>query len=433
MENIYEILKNKKGKIAVIGLGYVGLPLAVEFAKYYNVIGFDLNKSKIESYKNGFDVTCEVGNENLKKSNVVFTSNENDLDNVIFYIVAVPTPINFDKTPDLFPVESASEVVSRHISKNAICVFESTVYPGVTEDVCGPIIEKGSGLIHNIDFYLGYSPERINPSDKVHRVWNIKKIVSGSNEYICDQIALVYGEAIKAGVFKTSNIKTAEAIKVVENSQRDVNIAFMNEIAMVFEKMGIDTSEVIDGMNTKWNALGFRPGLVGGHCIGVDPYYFIYQAENLGYHSQIIQSGRKINDGMAEFIVNVVLRKLVINNYNPCSSKILILGASFKENCNDIRNSKVFDIYNGLISLGVNVKMFDDNVSVEEVKKNYNVDLLSRDELVGFDAIILAVAHDSFKSLDLNRICNNTKNPILFDLKNFSSNFDIKEFKIWKL
>ena len=347
--NNYEQLINKESKLAVIGLGYVGMPIAVQFAKKINVVGFDLNSRKIAEYKKGHDVTGEAGDEELKKTTMCFTDKETDLKGSNFYIVAVPTPVNLDKTPDLAPVIGASEVVGRNIEKGSIVVFESTVYPGVTEDVCVPIIEKISGLKAGKDWWIGYSPERINPADKVHRLWNIKKIVSGMDKESCDEIAKVYELVVEVGVHKVSTIKTAEAIKVVENSQRDINIAFMNELAMVFDRMGIDTMEVVEGMNTKWNALGFKPGLVGGHCIGVDPYYFTYEAEKLGYHSQIILAGRKVNDDMGNFIATSTVKQLMKAGIDTSKARVLILGATFKENCPDIRNSKVFDIYNGLI------------------------------------------------------------------------------------
>lgn len=308
---LYEKIVNKEEKISVIGLGYVGMPLAIAFAKYAQVIGFDVDKKKIEIYKSGIDPTKEIGNEAIKNTTVEFTSDETKLKEAKFHIVAVPTPINIDKTPDLTPVESASVIVGRNMARGSYVVYESTVYPGVTEDICIPILERESGLKCGVDFKVGYSPERINPGDKKHTLETIKKIVSAIDDESLDEIAKIYSLVIKAGVHKTSSIKVAEAAKVVENSQRDINIAFMNELAMVFDRMGIDTKEVIDAMNTKWNALGFYPGLVGGHCIGVDPYYFIYQAEKLGYHSQIILSGRKINDGMGEFIANTIIKKLI--------------------------------------------------------------------------------------------------------------------------
>lgn len=417
--NIYEDLIKRTKKLAVVGLGYVGMPIAVQFAKKIDVIGFDINKNKIERYKQGFDVTGEVGDEEIRKTNLFFTSSENDLDNVRFFIVAVPTPVNLDKTPDLTPVVKASEVVGRNIKKNSIVVFESTVYPGVTENVCVPIIEKISGMKAGKDWWIGYSPERINPADKIHRLWNIKKIVSGMDEDTCNEIAKVYQMVVEAGVHKVSSIKTAEAIKVVENSQRDINIAFMNELAMVFDRMGIDTKEVVDGMNTKWNALGFMPGLVGGHCIGVDPYYFTYEAEKLGYHSQIVLAGRKVNDGMGEFIAISTIKRMIRAGIDTSSAKVLILGATFKENCPDTRNSKVFDIYHSLKDFGIEASVFDDNADPEEVKHEYGVELLDKEGLRDFDCVIVAVGHDSFKKLDIPSLFKDEENSkkVLVDVK----------------
>ena len=339
---LFEKLKRGQEKLALVGLGYVGMPIAVAFAKKgLKVIGFDNNQAKIEQYRSGKDPTKEIGDEDIQKSMVYFTSNENELKKARFIIVAVPTPVNIDHTPDLSPVEKASAIIGRNLVKGSIVVYESTVYPGVTEDVCIPILEHESGLKCGVDFKVGYSPERINPGDKVHALKNIRKIVSGMDEESLKVIRGVYNLVIEAGTFPVSSIKTAEAIKVVENSQRDINIAFMNELAMVFDRMGIDTNEVVDGMNTKWNALGFRPGLVGGHCIGVDPYYFTYEAEKLGYHSQIILNGRIVNDSMGAFIADAAIRKMIEAGQAPQKSRVVILGLTFKENCPDIRNSKV--------------------------------------------------------------------------------------------
>lgn len=433
----YELLINKEAKMAVIGLGYVGMPIAVQFAKKIDVIGFDINSSKIEEYKRGHDVTREVGDDELRKTKLIFTDSENDLNNVNFFIVAVPTPVNLDKTPDLSPVIGASEVVGRNIKKGAIVVFESTVYPGVTEDVCLPIIEKISGLKAGIDWWIGYSPERINPADKVHRLWNIKKIVSGMDKKSCDEIAKVYELVVEVGVHKVSSLKTAEAIKVVENSQRDINIAFMNELAMVFDKMGIDTMEVVQGMNTKWNALGFTPGLVGGHCIGVDPYYFTYQAEKLGYHSQIILSGRKINDGMGEFLATTIVKQMMRAGINTSNAKVLILGATFKENCPDIRNSKVFDIVNSLKDFAIFPSVFDDNASNEEIMEEYKIAPIDRCDLHDFDCVVIAVSHTSFKNIDLKSLFRKgTHNKkVIIDVKSMvdQSLFDSNEYIIWRL
>jgi UDP-N-acetyl-D-galactosamine dehydrogenase len=342
----------------------------VAFAKKVNVIGFDLNEKKIELYKSGIDPTNEVGNEAIKNTTVEFTADETRLKEAKFHIVAVPTPINSDKTPNLAPVEGASTIVGRNLTKGSIVVYESTVYPGVTEDICIPILEKESGLKCGVDFKIGYSPERINPGDKVHTLERITKIVSGMDDESLEEIAKVYELVIEAGVHRASSIKVAEAAKVVENSQRDINIAFMNELAMVFDRMEIDTNDVIEAMNTKWNALKFYPGLVGGHCIGVDPYYFIYEAEKLGYHSQIILSGRKINDGMGEFVADAIIKKLVLANKVVKQAKVVILGITFKENCPDTRNSKVADIIKTLNEYGIEPIVVDPQADKEDASKN---------------------------------------------------------------
>lgn len=433
----FEDLISKQKKLAVIGLGYVGMPIAVQFAKKIDVVGFDINQSKIQEYRKGHDVTGEVGDEELKKTSLFFTSSEKDLSDINFFIVAVPTPVNLDKTPDLSPVIGASEVVGRNIRKGSIVVFESTVYPGVTEEVCVPIIEKLSGLKAGQDWWIGYSPERINPADKIHRLWNIKKIVSGMNRESCDEIARVYELVIEVGVHKVSTIKTAEAIKVVENSQRDINIAFMNELAMVFDRMGIDTQEVVEGMNTKWNALGFMPGLVGGHCIGVDPYYFTYEAEKLGYHSQIILAGRKVNDDMGAFIATASVKQMIKAGINTSNAKVLILGATFKENCPDIRNSKVFDIYNGLREFGITPAVYDDNASAKDIEKEYGVKPITKDELSGFDCVIIAVGHESFRKLFIGGLFKDGENKkkVIIDVKSFLNKNEYLEqgYRLWRL
>ena len=372
----------------------------------------------------------------LEKHNYYFHQTKK-LNNIGFYIVAVPTPVNTDKTPNLAPVIGASEVVGRTIQPGAIVVFESTVYPGVTEDVCIPIIEKASGLKAGKDWWIGYSPERINPADKVHRLWNIKKIVSGMDEYSCDEIAKVYELVIEVGVHKVSTIKTAEAIKVVENSQRDINIAFMNELAMVFDRMGIDTKEVVDGMNTKWNALGFMPGLVGGHCIGVDPYYFTYEAEKLGYHSQIILAGRKVNDDMGQFVATIAVKQIIKAGLDASKAKVLILGATFKENCSDIRNSKVFDIYYSLLEFGIKASIYDDNAISEEITLEYGVKPINKEDLFDFDCVIVAVGHSSFKQIDIQSLfknCNNNK-KVIIDVKSVLDKEYFKEagYSFWRL
>ena len=402
--SLYEEIKNKNEKLAVVGLGYVGMPIAVEFAKKVDVIGFDTNSAKIELYDSGIDPTNEVGNDAIKNTTVFFTSDENKLKEAKFFIVAVPTPVNTDHTPDLSPVEGASEVVGRNLQKGSIVVFESTVYPGVTEDVCIPILEKCSGLKCGADFKVGYSPERINPGDRVHTLTNIRKIVSGIDKQALEEIKDIYDMVIEAGTYPVSSIKTAEAIKVVENSQRDINIAFMNELAMVFDRMGIDTGEVIDGMNTKWNALGFRPGLVGGHCIGVDPYYFTYEAEKLGYHSQIILNGRIVNDSMGAYIADATVKKMIEAGQAPKSSKVVILGLTFKENCPDTRNSKVNDIIKRLNEYGIKPEIVDPWADEKDAMREYGVELKTMGDIKDADCVIAAVAHDDFKKLGLDGV-----------------------------
>ncbi len=401
--DLYKKLISKEASLSVVGLGYVGMPLAHAFArKGLNVIGFDLNEEKIALYKSGIDPTKEVGDNEIKKTRIIFTSDESDLKKATFHIVAVPTPVNTDHTPDLTPVIGASEIVGRNLVKGSIVVYESTVYPGCTEDVCIPILEKQSGLKCGVDFKIGYSPERINPGDKVHKLENIHKIVSGIDKEALVIIGKVYDLVIEVGTHPVSNIRTAEAVKVVENSQRDINIAFMNELAMVFDRMQIDTNEVVDGMNTKWNALGFRPGLVGGHCIGVDPYYFTYEAEKLGYHSQIILNGRIVNDHMGEYIANVALRKMIKAGQAPKKSKVVILGLTFKENCPDTRNSKVDDIIKQLNRFGIEPIVVDSWASERDAMQEYGVKLTKLEDVKNADCVIVAVAHDEFKSMTID-------------------------------
>ena len=403
--SLYEKLVSKEEKLSLVGLGYVGMPIAVAFAgKGIGVIGFDLNKAKIELYKSGIDPTNEVGNEAIKATTVEFTADEARLREAKFHIVAVPTPVNTDHTPDLTPVIGASEILGRNLTKGSIVVYESTVYPGVTEDVCVPILERESGLKCGVDFKIGYSPERINPGDKVHRLENIHKIVSGMDEESLEVIKAVYDLVIEVGTYPVSTIKTAEAVKVVENSQRDINIAFMNELAMVFDRMGIDTNEVVDGMNTKWNALGFRPGLVGGHCIGVDPYYFTYEAEKLGYHSQIILNGRIVNDGMGKYVAESAIKKMIQAGQAPKNSKVVILGLTFKENCPDTRNSKVDDIIKCLNGYGIEPIVVDPWASERDAMNEYGVTLTKLEDIANADCIIVAVAHNEFKALKLDEI-----------------------------
>lgn len=441
MKNLFERIKSGEESLSLIGLGYVGMPIAVAFAnKGVKVIGFDLNKAKIELYKNGKDPTNEVGDEAIKQTSVMFTSDEADLKKAKFHIVAVPTPVNQDHTPDLIPVIGASEIVGRNLTKGSVVVFESTVYPGVTEDVCLPIIERESGLKCGVDFKIGYSPERINPGDKVHRLENIKKIVSGCDEEALATIKAVYDLVIKVGTYPVSNIKTAEAVKVVENSQRDINIAFMNELAMVFDRMGIDTNEVVEGMNTKWNALGFRPGLVGGHCIGVDPYYFTYEAEKLGYHSQIILNGRIVNDNMGKFVADAAIKQMIKAGKAPAKSKVIILGLTFKENCPDTRNSKVADVYNSLMEYGVQPIIIDPWASERDAKHEYNIELKPMEEAKDADCVILAVAHNEFKQLGLDKLSRMFKDipqkeKVLIDVKGLYSVNELNEsgLSYWRL
>lgn len=437
---LYNRLVEGKEKLALVGLGYVGMPIAVSFAKKIDVIGFDLNKEKIELYKKGIDPTNEVGNEIIKNTTVEFTTDETKLKEAKFIIVAVPTPVNMDHTPDLTPVIGASKIVGRNLTKDTIVVYESTVYPGCTEDVCIPILEQESGMKCGRDFKIGYSPERINPGDKIHRLENIHKIVSGIDEESLTEIKNVYDLVIEVGTYPVSNIKTAEAVKVVENSQRDINIAFMNELAMVFDRMGIDTNEVVDGMNTKWNALGFRPGLVGGHCIGVDPYYFTYQAEKLGYHSQIILNGRIVNDNMGAYVADAAIKKMIEAGQAPKNSKVVILGLTFKENCPDIRNSKVEDVIKQLKTYGIVPKVVDPWADEKEAQREYDVELSKLEEIKDADCIIIAVSHNEFKELSLDKIKTLFKEgpddqKVLLDVKGL---YDIKELeksnmKYWRL
>lgn len=438
---LYKGLINKKEVLALVGLGYVGMPIAHAFAeKELNVIGFDLNEEKIELYKSGIDPTKEVGDEAIRKTKIQFTADEKELQKAKFIIVAVPTPVNTDHTPDLTPVVEASEIVGRNLVSGSIVVYESTVYPGCTEDVCIPILEKQSGLKCGIDFKVGYSPERISPGDKVYRLENIHKIVSGIDEDSLQEIKAVYDLVIKVGTHPVSNLRTAEAVKVVENSQRDINIAFMNELAMVFDRMDIDTNEVVDGMNTKWNALGFRPGLVGGHCIGVDPYYFTYEAEKLGYHSQIILNGRIVNDSMGVYVADVAVRKMIEAGQAPKKSRVLILGLTFKENCPDIRNSKVNDIIKQLEKYGIEPTIVDPWASERDAMHEYGVKLTKIEDVRSVDCVIVAVAHNEFKALSLNDIKRLFKlvpdeEKVIIDVKGIYSIEDLKASGIqwWRL
>lgn len=415
--DLYEKIVSRQEKISLVGLGYVGMPIAVSFSRKAYVIGFDVNKAKIELYKSGIDPTKEVGNEAITNCTVDFTSDETKLREAKFHIVAVPTPINADHTPDLTPVESASRTLGGNLTKGSIVVYESTVYPGVTEDICVPILEKESGLKCGVDFKIGYSPERINPGDKAHRLETIIKIVSGMDEETLDTIAKVYELVVEAGVYRAESIKVAEAAKVIENSQRDINIAFMNELSIIFNKLDIDTKAVLEAAGTKWNFLKFYPGLVGGHCIGVDPYYLTYKAEEMGYHSQIILSGRRINDDMGKYIAKNTVKKMIQANKQIKGAKVAVLGIAFKENCPDSRNTKVIDIIQELKEYGIQVQVVDPVVDVREVREEYGIHLDRLEDLGGVDAVIVAVAHEEFTALKLKNlkgfyeICNNTFDP----------------------
>lgn len=403
---LYEKIKSKEESISIIGLGYVGMPLAISFAKKVNVIGFDVNKEKISLYKKGIDVTNEVGNEALIESKAVMTCDESKLKEAKFHIVAVPTPTNEDKTPDLRPVIGASKTLGRNLVKGSIVVYESTVYPGVTEEVCIPILEETSGMKCGVDFKVGYSPERINPGDKLHRLENIIKVVSGMDDESLENIAKVYELVIEAGVHRAESIKVAEAAKVIENSQRDINIAFVNELSMIFNKMGIDTKAVLEAAGTKWNFLKFSPGLVGGHCIGVDPYYLTHKAEQLGYHSQVILSGRRINDGMGKYVGEATVKNLIKANKQVQGARVAVLGMTFKEDCPDVRNSKVIDIINELREYGINIFVTDPIADKNEIKEEYGVELTKFEDLKDMDAVIVAVGHKQYLDMDLELIKN---------------------------
>lgn len=399
--NLYQKLIDKEEKLSLVGLGYVGMPIAVAFSKKIDVIGYDLNEKKIELYKSGVDPTKEVGDEAIKRCKVDFTADETRLREAKFHIVAVPTPVYDDHTPDLTPVEGASRILGRNLTKGSIVVFESTVYPGVTEDVCVPILEKESGLKCGVDFKIGYSPERINPGDKVHRLESITKIVSGMDAETLEEVAKVYELVVEAGVHRAPSIKVAEAAKVIENSQRDINIAFMNELSVIFNKMGIDTKSVLDAAGTKWNFLKFYPGLVGGHCIGVDPYYLTYKAEMLGYHSQVILAGRRINDDMGKYIAENTVKNLIKAEKTVKGAKVAVLGFTFKENCPDTRNSKVYDIIQELREYGIEPVVADPVADAAETKRLYEIDFCDWKKISSMDAVILAVAHEAFAELTM--------------------------------
>lgn len=402
--SLYEKLISREESLSVIGLGYVGMPIAVAFAEKINVIGYDLNREKIALYKAGVDPTNEVGEEAIRRTAVEFTADETALRRAKFHIVAVPTPVSDDHTPALTPVESACHILGRNLVPGSVVVFESTVYPGVTEDVCVPILEQESGLLCGRDFKVGYSPERINPGDKIHRLDTIVKIVSGMDAETLDTVANVYELVVTAGVHRAPSIKVAEAAKVIENSQRDINIAFMNELSIMFHKMGVDTKSVLEAAGTKWNFLPFSPGLVGGHCIGVDPYYLTYKAETVGYHSQVIAAGRRINDGMGRFVAESCIKQLIKTHQRVVETRVALLGFTFKENCPDTRNSKVFDILTELREYGVEPVIADPVADAAEAKRLYGVDFVDLADIRDMDAVILAVAHDVFAHLSMAEI-----------------------------
>lgn len=404
-------------KIGIIGLGYVGLPLAVEFGKVLDVVGFDINKERIEELKKGFDRTKEVEEADLKSSKKLsYSSNLEDLKSVNYFIVTVPTPVDEYKKPDLTPLISASKTVGNVLKKGDIVIYESTVYPGCTEEDCVPVLEKVSGLKFNVDFFCGYSPERINPGDKQHRVTTIKKVTSGSTPEVADKVDSLYKKIVTAGTHKASSIKVAEAAKVIENAQRDINIAFVNELALIFDRMNIDTQQVLEAAGTKWNFLPFKPGLVGGHCIGVDPYYLTHKAESVGYRAEVIIAGRRINDNMGAHIASRVIKLMAQHEQPIHKGNILVLGITFKENCPDIRNSKVVDVIQELQSYGTNVEIYDPQADAAEVKHEYGLSLINKLDKK-YNAIVLAVSHDEFKSLDWNKIKG--EKTVVYDVKGY--------------
>ena len=436
---LYEKIVNGEEKLSLVGLGYVGMPIAVAFGRKIKVIGYDLNEEKVKLYQSGIDPTREVGDEIIKNARVEFTCDEKKLQEAKFHIVAVPTPVNDDRTPDLRPVEGASHTVGRNLTKGSIVVFESTVYPGVTEEVCVPIMEKESGLKCGVDFKVGYSPERINPGDKVHRLETIIKIVSGMDEETLDTIAKVYELVVEAGVYRAESIKVAEAAKVIENSQRDINIAFMNELSIIFNKMGIDTKSVLEAAGTKWNFLPFFPGLVGGHCIGVDPYYLTYRAEQMGYHSQVILAGRRINDDMGRYVAENVVKNLIRADIPVKTAKVAILGFTFKENCPDTRNTKVIDIIKELREYGIEPVAVDETADAQEAWRLYGIKLADKAAVKNVDALVIAVAHEEFGHLTRKEI-DGYFNPthakkVLVDIKGILNRRDYgtPEYLYWRL
>lgn len=438
--DLYEKIIERREKVSIIGLGYVGMPIAVSFAKHIDVIGFDINEAKVELYKQGIDPTKEVGNEAIRSCNVNFTSDETQLQKARFHIVAVPTPVNADHTPDLLPLLGASTVLGRNLTKGSIVVYESTVYPGVTEELCVPILVKESGLTYGLDFKIGYSPERINPGDKVHRLETIVKVVSGMDRDSLDIISRVYEIVVDAGVYKAESIKVAEAAKVIENSQRDINIAFMNELSIIFNKMGIDTKAVLEAARTKWNFLNFSPGIVGGHCIGVDPYYLTYKAEQMGYHSQVILSGRRINDDMGKYVAENTIKNLIKADIPIKQAKVAILGFTFKENCPDTRNTRVIDIYRELNDYGIVPLIADPVADAEEAEMEYGLNFVPVNEIKESDALILAVAHNEFSGFsmdDINQFFKRGSNEakVLIDIKGLlnRNEYESAGYKYWRL
>lgn len=435
---LYDKIVKGEEKISLVGLGYVGMPIAVAFSKKAEVIGFDVNAAKIEQYRSGIDPTREVGDDEISQCGVEFTSDENQLRLAKFHIVAVPTPVKGDHTPDLGPIEGASHILGRNLTKGSIVVYESTVYPGVTEEICIPILEAESGLECGVDFKVGYSPERINPGDKVHRLETITKIVSGMDEDALEEIAKIYRLVVEAGVHKAENIKVAEAAKVIENSQRDINIAFMNELSIIFNKMNIDTKSVLEAAGTKWNFLKFQPGLVGGHCIGVDPYYLTYKAEQLGYHSQIILSGRRINDDMGKYVAESLIKNMIKADIPVKNARVAILGFTFKENCPDTRNTKVIDIVNELREFGIDPVIADPEADAEEAEKLYQITFSDIRDISDMDAVILAVSHKEFLNMtekDMSRFYRENRIKVLADIKGIldKKTYEDAGYLYWRL
>ena len=434
--DVYKKIVEKKTKISVIGMGYVGLPIAIAFDRKVDVIGYDINAQKIIKLNNNIDETDELEVDALKLSNVLFTNDPSHINEALFHIVAVPTPLKNDHTPDLAPLIKASEIIGKHLAKDSIIVFESTVYPGVTEEICVPIIEEFSGMKCGSDFKVGYSPERINPGDKVHRLETIVKVVSGMDEETLDTIGKVYELVVEAGIYKAKSIQVAEAAKVIENAQRDINIAFMNELALIFDRLGINTKDVLEAASTKWNFLNFYPGLVGGHCIGVDPYYLTYKARELGYESKIINSGRAINDDMGFFIAQKTIKIMLHNKLNMAKSKVGIFGFTFKEDCPDIRNTRVIDIYNELLSFGIEPLVYDPLASSDEVNTHYELKTVSKDHMTDLDVAIFAVSHKEFIDYDLEKVhalYSKESLKILIDVKSIYQSISFSDIIYWSL